>query len=123
SEIPELFARCRSEAMSAFGVDSLYAERLVNRARHIEVQIVGDGTHVVALGERDCTLQRRFQKVVEIAPSPVLEAHLRTDILAAASKLASKVNYRSLGTFEFLVEEDESGEQTNFVFIEANPRL
>ncbi|AHG62728.1 acetyl-CoA carboxylase family protein [Advenella mimigardefordensis] len=123
AEIPEFYARCRSEAMSAFGVDSLYAERLVNRARHIEVQIVGDGTHVIALGERDCTLQRRFQKVVEIAPSPVLDARLRTDILAAASKLASKVNYRSLGTFEFLVEEDESGVQTDFVFIEANPRL
>lgn len=122
-QIPELYARCRSEAMSAFGVDTLYAERLVNRARHIEVQIVGDGSHVVALGERDCTLQRRFQKVVEIAPSPVLQTQLRTDILAAASKLASTVKYRSLGTFEFLVEENESGVQTDFVFIEANPRL
>lgn len=123
AEIPELYARCRSEAMSAFGVDALYAERLVNRARHIEVQIIGDGSNVVALGERDCTLQRRFQKVVEIAPSPVLKAELRTEILAAASKLASKVNYRSLGTFEFLVEEDDDGVQTDFVFIEANPRL
>ena len=123
ADIPELYARCRSEAMSAFGVDALYAERLVNRARHIEVQIAGDGSNVVALGERDCTLQRRFQKVVEIAPSPVLKAELRKDILAAARKLASKVNYRSLGTFEFLVEEDDSGIQTNFVFIEANPRL
>ncbi len=122
-QIPELYARCRSEAMSAFGVDTLYAERLVNRARHIEVQIVGDGSHVVALGERDCTLQRRFQKVVEIAPSPVLRPQMRTDILAAASKLASTVNYRSLGTFEFLVEENENGVQTDFVFIEANPRL
>jgi len=123
ADIPELYARCRSEAMSAFGVDTLYAERLVNRARHIEVQIAGDGSNVVALGERDCTLQRRFQKVVEIAPSPVLKAELRTGILAAAKRLASKVNYRSLGTFEFLVEEDERGVQTNFVFIEANPRL
>ncbi len=123
AEIPELYARCRSEAKSAFGVDALYAERLVNRARHIEVQIVGDGLHVVALGERDCTLQRRFQKVVEIAPSPVLDEHLRTQIIAAAKKLASKVNYHSLGTFEFLVEEDEDGKQIDFVFIEANPRL
>ncbi|HLU01374.1 MAG TPA: biotin carboxylase N-terminal domain-containing protein, partial [Advenella sp.] len=121
--IPECYARCRSEAMSAFGVDALYAERLVNRARHIEVQIVGDGSNVVALGERDCTLQRRFQKVVEIAPSPVLGEQLRTDIIAAASKLASRVNYRSLGTFEFLVEENDHGVQTGFVFIEANPRL
>ncbi len=123
AEIPALYARCRSEAMSAFGVDALYAERLVNRARHIEVQIAGDGVHVVALGDRDCTLQRRFQKVVEIAPSPVLTADLRARILAAAKKLASRVKYQSLGTFEFLVEEDESGTQTDFVFIEANPRL
>lgn len=123
ADIPELYARCQSEAMSAFGVNALYAERLVNRARHIEVQIVGDGSNVVALGERDCTLQRRFQKVVEIAPSPVLKPQLRRAILAAASELASKVDYRSLGTFEFLVEEDETGQQTDFVFIEANPRL
>lgn len=123
SELPELYARCRSEAKSAFGVDALYAERLVNRARHIEVQIAGDGDKIVALGERDCTLQRRFQKVVEIAPSPVLKASLRDEILAAAQKLAKRVNYQSLGTFEFLVEETEDGNQTNFVFIEANPRL
>ena len=123
ADIPELYARCRSEAMSTFGVDALYAERLVNRARHIEVQIAGDGSNVVALGERDCTLQRRFQKVVEIAPSPVLTRPLRTAILAAAKKMAAKVNYRSLGTFEFLVEENEQGVQTDFVFIEANPRL
>jgi len=123
AEIAELYARCRSEAMSAFGVDALYAERLVNRARHIEVQIAGDGVHVVALGDRDCTLQRRFQKVVEIAPSPVLTAQLRARILAAAKQLASRVKYQSLGTFEFLVEEDENGLQTDFVFIEANPRL
>ncbi|RYH30552.1 MAG: carbamoyl-phosphate synthase large subunit, partial [Alcaligenaceae bacterium] len=122
-EIPELYARCRSEAMSAFGVDELYAERLMNRARHIEVQIAGDGDSVVALGDRDCTLQRRFQKVVEIAPSLVLTADLRADIIAAARKMAKRVKYRSLGTFEFLVEEDEQGVQTHFVFIEANPRL
>jgi acetyl-CoA carboxylase carboxyltransferase component/biotin carboxyl carrier protein len=123
ADIAELYARCRSEAMSAFGVDALYAERLVNRARHIEVQIAGDGASVVALGDRDCTLQRRFQKVVEIAPSPVLSASLRAAILAAAKKMAARVEYRSLGTFEFLVEENEQGVQTDFVFIEANPRL
>jgi len=123
ADIPELYARCQSEAMSAFGVDAVYAERLVSRARHIEVQIAGDGCDVVALGERDCTLQRRFQKVVEIAPSPVLNPDLRAEIIAAAKKLAATVNYRSLGTFEFLVEENEGGIQTDFVFIEANPRL
>ncbi|WP_011300016.1 acetyl-CoA carboxylase family protein [Cupriavidus necator] len=122
-DLAEAYARCRSEAASAFGVDALYAERLVSRARHIEVQIAGDGTHVVALGERDCTLQRRFQKLVEIAPSPVLRPQLRDEIIKSALRLARCVNYRSLGTFEFLVEETESGEQKDFVFIEANPRL
>ena len=122
-DIPELYARCRSEALSAFGLDTVYAERLVNRARHIEVQMVGDGQQVVALGERDCTLQRRFQKVVEIAPSPVLRPELRAEILQAAQKLAAQVRYQSLGTFEFLVEEEEDGSQSGFVFIEANPRL
>ncbi|SOZ66372.1 putative acetylCoA carboxylase, Biotin carboxylase, Pyruvate carboxylase., Propionyl-CoA carboxylase, carboxyl transferase [Cupriavidus taiwanensis] len=122
-DLAEAYARCRSEASSAFGIDAVYAERLVARARHIEVQIAGDGTHVIALGERDCTLQRRFQKLVEIAPSPVLKPQLREQIIKAALRLARRVNYQSLGTFEFLVEETESGEQKDFVFIEANPRL
>ncbi|GJG95433.1 carboxyl transferase domain-containing protein [Cupriavidus pauculus] len=122
-DLAEAYARCRSEAASAFGIDALYAERLVVRARHIEVQIAGDGTDVVALGERDCTLQRRFQKLVEIAPSPVLKPQLRDQIIKCALRLARRVHYRSLGTFEFLVEESDTGEQKGFVFIEANPRL
>ena len=122
-DLEQAYARCRSEAQTAFGVDAVYAERLVRRARHIEVQIVGDGTQVLALGERDCTLQRRFQKLVEIAPSPVLAPTLRARITEAACTLARHVGYRSLGTFEFLVEEDEAGAQQGFVFIEANPRL
>ncbi|MGY2486209.1 carboxyl transferase domain-containing protein [Cupriavidus sp. CP313] len=122
-DLAEAYARCRSEASSAFGIDALYAERLVGRARHIEVQVAGDGAHVIALGERDCTLQRRFQKLVEIAPSPVLKPQLREQIIKAALRLARRVNYESLGTFEFLVEETEAGEQKDFVFIEANPRL
>lgn len=122
-DLTEAYARCRSEASSAFGIDALYAERLVVRARHIEVQIAGDGAQVIALGERDCTLQRRFQKLVEIAPSPVLKPQLRDRIIKSALKLARSVNYQSLGTFEFLVEETDSGEQKDFVFIEANPRL
>ncbi|CAN7457273.1 carbamoyl-phosphate synthase large subunit [Cupriavidus necator] len=129
--LPEAYARCRSEARSAFGIDAIYAERLVARARHIEVQIAGDGHHVIALGERDCTLQRRFQKVVEIAPSPALDPALRQRIVDAACTLAREARYRSLGTFEFLVEEAEDGEHRArrdgaalpFVFIEANPRL
>lgn len=122
-DLAEAYARCRSEAGSAFGIDALYAERLVSRARHIEVQIAGDGARVIALGERDCTLQRRFQKLVEIAPSPTLRPELREQIIKAALKLARRVNYLSLGTFEFLVEETESCAQKDFVFIEANPRL
>jgi len=122
-ELAEAYARCRSEAGAAFGIDTVYAERLVSRARHIEVQIVGDGTEIVALGERDCSLQRRFQKLVEIAPSPRLQPELRERIIAAARNMASRVGYLSLGTFEFLVEESESGAQQGFVFIEANPRL
>lgn len=122
-DIAESYARCRSEAANAFGVDALYAERLVARARHIEVQIAGDGAHVVSLGERDCTLQRRFQKLIEIAPSPVLTPQLRARILQSAATLAQRVRYLSLGTFEFLVEETENREQESFVFIEANPRL
>ena len=121
--LEEAYSRCRSEARSAFGLEAVYAERLVERARHIEVQIAGDGTQVIDLGERDCTLQRRFQKLIEIAPSPVLETGLREQILDAARTLARSVNYRSLGTFEFLVEESENGSQRSFVFIEANPRL
>jgi acetyl/propionyl-CoA carboxylase alpha subunit len=144
--LPEAYARCRSEARSAFGIDAVYGERLISRARHIEVQIAGDGRNVIALGERDCSLQRRFQKLVEIAPSPVLTPALREQIVRCALRMASKVGYRSLGTFEFLVDEgrrakvagsgssasaDEDAntgrlarrETSPFVFIEANPRL
>ncbi|MBV8158210.1 MAG: biotin/lipoyl-binding protein, partial [Dyella sp.] len=121
--LPEAYARCQSEARNAFGMDAIYAERLVERARHIEVQIIGDGVDVIALGERDCTLQRRFQKLVEIAPSPVLTPALRDRIVQAACKIARHARYRSLGTFEFLVETDDAGTPRGFVFIEANPRL
>ena len=117
-EITDAFARAGAEAKSAFGNGDLYAERLVGRARHIEVQIVGDGKGgIVALGERECTLQRRSQKIVEVAPSPNLAPALRKKIVAAAVAMAKAVKYRSLGTFEFLVDDDE------YFFIEANPRL
>jgi acetyl/propionyl-CoA carboxylase alpha subunit/acetyl-CoA carboxylase carboxyltransferase component len=117
-EIAEAFARASAEAKSAFGNGQLYAERLVNQARHIEVQIVGDGEGgIVSLGERECTLQRRSQKLVEVAPSPNLKPGLRKKIVDAAIAMAKAVKYRSLGTFEFLVDGEE------FFFIEANPRL
>jgi acetyl/propionyl-CoA carboxylase alpha subunit/acetyl-CoA carboxylase carboxyltransferase component len=119
-ELPPAYARCASEAAS-FGVPGVYVERLMSSARHIEVQVLGDGASVMSLGERECTLQRRFQKLVEIAPSPSLGAGLREQLQQATLAMARAVSYRSLGTFEFLV--DEGSGEFAFVFIEANPRL
>jgi acetyl/propionyl-CoA carboxylase alpha subunit len=123
-EIAEAYARCRSEAKAAFGDDSVYVERLVEDARHIEVQILADRAGTVAhFGERECTIQRRNQKLIEIAPSPSLTPGLRTRILDAALKLASAARYDNLGTFEFLVDASDAEEGAFFAFIEANPRL
>ncbi|PZC43456.1 MAG: Pyruvate carboxylase/Acetyl-CoA carboxylase [Chloroflexi bacterium] len=120
-EIAEAYARAQSEAGAAFGNDAVFVERLIARARHIEIQVIGDGQGGVAhLGERECSVQRRHQKVVEIAPSPTLSDGARRQISEAAVRMAASVGYRSLGTFEFLVDA-EGGER--FFFIEANPRL
>lgn len=110
---------CRAEAKQAFGDDTLYAELLVQDARHIEVQVVGDGSGAVALGERECTLQRRNQKLVEISPSPSLDDTIRAQICDAAVRMAQAVTYRGLCTFEFLVARGSHA----FYFIEANPRI
>lgn len=119
-ELEEAFKRCQAEAQAAFGNGALYVERFIPRARHIEVQVIGDGSGRVShLWERECSLQRRNQKLVEIAPSPTLGEALRERIIAAALRLAAAVRYRNLGTFEFLVDE-QRGE---FFFIEANARL
>jgi acetyl/propionyl-CoA carboxylase alpha subunit len=118
-DLPGAYERCRSEARAAFGVDALYAERLMRGARHIEVQVMGDGHEVIAVGERDCTLQRRFQKLVEMAPSPALGDAMREALTDAALRMARAVHYRGLGTFEFLVDVARG----EFAFIEANPRL
>jgi len=118
-ELEEAFARCRSEATAAFGSGELYVEQFVRKARHIEVQVIGDGTAVAHLWERDCSLQRQRQKLVEFAPAPHLEAGVRQRLLDAALTLARAARYRSLGTFEFLVD----GASGDFHFIEANPRL
>ena len=95
----------------------------MRRARHIEVQILGDGTGAIAhLGERECSIQRRYQKIVEIAPAPALDEAIRSAILDAAVKLAASVDYANGGTFEFLL--DVSGDEAGrFAFIEANARL
>jgi len=118
-DLEEAFTRCRSEATAAFGSGDLYVEQLVRHARHIEVQVIGDGAEVAHLWERDCSLQRQRQKLVEFAPAPNLDAGLRQRLLDAAVKLARAANYSSLGTFEFLVDEANGA----FYFIEANPRL
>ena len=119
SALEDAFDRCRSEAMSGFGNGDLYVERLLPHARHIEVQVLGDGLDVTHLWERDCSLQRRRQKIVEIAPAPGLDPELRENLIGAAIRLAAAARYRNLGTIEFLVDVD-AGE---FFFIEANPRL
>jgi acetyl/propionyl-CoA carboxylase alpha subunit/acetyl-CoA carboxylase carboxyltransferase component len=124
AELPDAFALCQREARAAFGDDALYVERLVERARHIEVQILGDGTgQVCHLWERECTLQRRHQKLIEIAPSPHLDATLRQRMLNAALRLAAEARYLGLGTFEFLIDAEHDRADGPFWFIEANPRL
>jgi acetyl/propionyl-CoA carboxylase alpha subunit/acetyl-CoA carboxylase carboxyltransferase component len=123
-DLGEAYARCQSEAKAAFGSDGVYAERLIRNARHIEVQIIGDQHGAIShLWERECTIQRRNQKLVEIAPSPSLSDALRSGIVESAVKLAKAANYDSLGTFEFLVDGDGGEGEGAFAFIEANPRL
>src|SRR5689334_194136 len=122
--LEEAYARCQSEAMAAFGSGEVYVERLIRKARHIEVQIVGDRHGAIShLWERECTIQRRNQKLIEVAPSPSLSEALRARIIEAAKQLAAAAHYDNLGTFEFLVDEEASGNDDRFAFIEANPRL
>ncbi|MGD6747124.1 carboxyl transferase domain-containing protein [Streptomyces sp. BH106] len=117
AELDEAWERCASEAQQAFGRGELYVERLWEGARHIEVQVVGDGGMVSHLWERDCSAQRRHQKLVEIAPAPGLDATVRGRLLDAALSLTGAARYAGVGTVEFLVRGEE------FVFMEANPRL
>lgn len=123
-DLADAYARCQSEAKAAFGYEGVYAERLIRNARHIEVQIIGDRHgNVSQLWERECTIQRRNQKLIEIAPSPSLPEGLRSRIVEAAKTLAAAANYDSLGTFEFLVDGEAGEGDGAFAFIEANPRL
>jgi len=117
-ELAEAWERCASEAQQGFGRGELYAERLLEGARHIEVQVVGDSTGAVThLWDRDCSAQRRHQKVIEIAPAPDLSDDTRERILGAALRMARAARCSSLVTFEFMLRGEE------FWFIEANPRL
>jgi acetyl-CoA carboxylase biotin carboxylase subunit len=118
-ELEAAIPRARQEAQAAFGDDGLYLERLVEGARHIEVQLLGDTRgHVIHLGERECSIQRRHQKLIEEAPSRALDEDLRRRIHQAAVRIGKAVGYVSAGTVEFLL--DSEG---RFTFMEVNPRL
>jgi pyruvate carboxylase len=117
-EIPEAFERAKSEAMAAFGSDEVYLEKFIENPKHIEVQILADRHgHIIHLFDRDCSVQRRHQKVVEVAPSVSITDELRLQICDAAIKLMKNVDYLNAGTVEFLVT------QKDFYFIEVNPRV
>lgn len=117
--IEEALSRTRSEALSSFGDDRVFIEKFIEHPRHIEIQILGD-THgnIIHLGERDCSLQRRHQKVVEETPAPNLDSALREQIIAQALKIAHHIGYVSAGTVEFVVAPDHQ-----FYFLEVNTRL
>ncbi|MBX3706736.1 MAG: ATP-grasp domain-containing protein [Pseudomonadales bacterium] len=120
AQMAEAFARCQSEALAAFGDGAVFVERLVERARHVEVQILADGAgNVVHLHERDCSVQARNQKVVEVAPAPGLDPELRAGMLADAVRLVQGAGFVNAGTVEFLV----SPEAGAYYFIECNPRI
>lgn len=117
-ELEIAFRTARSEAKVAFGNDEVYIEKYLEKPRHIEIQIFGDGKgHAVHLGERDCSLQRRHQKVLEEAPGPVIDAETRARIGAICADAVAKIGYSGAGTVEFLYENGE------FFFIEMNTRL
>jgi acetyl-CoA carboxylase biotin carboxylase subunit len=118
-ELEAAFDMAMAEAGAAFGDGRLYMERFIESGRHIEVQILGDGENIVHLGERDCSVQRRYQKVVEEAPAPGLSPSLRALIHGAALRFCERLGYRSLGTVEFLVDTAS----TEYYFLEMNARI
>jgi acetyl-CoA carboxylase biotin carboxylase subunit len=120
ADMSEMFTSASAEARAAFGDDTLYVERYIANARHIEVQLLGDRLgNVIHLGERDCSLQRRHQKVVEEAPAPAIPESRRQELLAAAVKLARNIGYENAGTVEFIFDQDTA----SFYFLEMNTRI
>ena len=118
--MPQMFASAAAEARAAFGDDTLYLERFISNARHIEVQLLGDSQgNVIHLGERDCSLQRRHQKLIEEAPAPCIPDALRAELRQAAVTLARNVGYENAGTVEFIVDQDKG----KFYFLEMNTRI
>ena len=123
-QVEETYTRCRSEAGFVFKNGDLYVEEFIEQVRHIEVQIFGDRQgNLIHLGDRECTVQRRHQKLIEVAPAPYLSDQLRADIIGSALRLAKSVGYTNLGTFEFLVNTHDSGREKALAFIEVNARL
>jgi len=119
ASLPNLFATARAEAKAAFGNSDVYIEKFCERPRHVEIQILADQHgNVIHLGERDCSIQRRHQKLIEEAPCPVLSASLRKKMGTCAVEAAKKVGYTSVGTMEFLLDQDQ-----NFYFMEMNTRV
>jgi acetyl-CoA carboxylase, biotin carboxylase subunit len=119
TQLEEQFSLAQNEAKSSFNDSSLYIEKYMPDARHIEIQVIGDKKgNVVALGERECSIQRKHQKLLEESPSPFVDERLRRKIVKSAEDAAHSIGYESLGTFEFLVDEKK-----NFYFMEANTRV
>jgi len=118
-DLSRLLTEAMAEAQVAFGDPAVYVERYLTNVRHIEVQVLGDGEHVIHFGERDCSVQRRNQKLVEEAPSPVLDAKTRARICDAAVSLCKRVRYTSAGTVEFILDQDSGA----FHFMEMNTRI
>ncbi|AXR74136.1 ATP-grasp domain-containing protein [Auritidibacter sp. NML130574] len=121
AQLESLMRECAREAQQFFGAADVLIEKFVADPRHVEVQVIGDGHHVQQLGERDCSVQRRHQKIVEIAPSPHLSEQLRERLTAVARRIAEAVQLRSLATVEFLVT--GQGPDDDLYFMEVNPRL
>ncbi|NPA55953.1 MAG: acetyl-CoA carboxylase biotin carboxylase subunit [Epsilonproteobacteria bacterium] len=118
-ELQQAYIAASNEALSAFGDGTMYIEKYIKNPRHIEVQILADKHgNVIHVGERDCSLQRRHQKLIEESPAEFLDAQTREKLLQTATKAAKAINYQSAGTFEFLVDSDK-----NFYFMEMNTRL
>jgi acetyl-CoA carboxylase biotin carboxylase subunit len=118
-QLEEQFPIAQGEAKAAFGDPSLYLEKYLSGARHIEIQVIGDKKgKVIAFGERECSIQRKYQKLIEETPSPFIDEKTRRRMIKEAEDAAAEVGYQSLGTFEFLVDEKE-----RFYFMEANARV
>lgn len=118
AELEENFNTAQRESYMAFGSPDLYIEKYIEKAHHVEIQVIGDGEKAISIGDRECSMQRRHQKIVEEAPSPFISEETRQKMMDVVEKAATALKLRSLATFEFLVDSEE-----NFYFIEANTRI